>query len=160
MRRKIILDIFTIFCHSALNLNGGSKMEAWHKNLQSFANKVTFWIFTVNYPWNHPDAPANMGGAMLLTGDGCSIVRLKVIQGGKKYRLLQYKFKLMPHYNRKTNLPTDGGLLLRALQTHRWKQKWNEDISHKQLKEFMRLVGKIKCSSLKVAVFHYFLVRS
>jgi hypothetical protein len=129
------------------------KMEPWLLDLQEYADYCTFWIFSVNYPWAHPNTPKNMRGCMLLTADGFSMVRFRVldIDGEKRFKLVQRSFRLMPFYGRKTPKPSDSGLVLRAMQDSVWHQSWDTPLTIEQMKQFMKWVGAISCSHLKTA---------
>jgi hypothetical protein len=124
------------------------KVEQWHKDLDEFAKKCTFWIFNPAYPWNHPAVPKNMQNNLTFMADGSVLARFKVIEGGKKYRLLQYRLR---GWDGKL-YSTDAGLLLRALQEHVWEQEWDDDIYEEQLREWMVLVGVLSCFSMRKAI--------
>ena len=118
----------------------------WQELLQEHADKSAFWIFSVHYPWDHPNCPLNMRGNMTLMGDGFPIIRLKVIEGGKWYRLLQYHFRLMADPTKR--IASGGGHMLRAMQESMWHQNWDERISEDQLREWMTAIGFYSCSHL------------
>jgi len=131
-------------------------MDTWLTDLQAYADKCTFWIFSVHYPWNHeacPFVPKSLGDTMTLMGDGFSMIRFRVIEGGKSYRLLQYKFRSYKNEFKDFKLTaSDSRLVFRAMQEYLWDLKWDDNISEKQMREYMKMVGKIRCSCLKKAI--------
>ncbi len=118
----------------------------WLKELQTYAQRCTFWGFSCHYPWLHPCVPKNMKDNMTLMSDGFPMLRLKVLEGGKRYRLLQYYF---PRMFNDSKIASESGLLLRAMQKSIWKQSWDADITQKQLHEYMRLVGRVSCGEMR-----------
>ncbi|MFA7219010.1 MAG: hypothetical protein WC119_00595 [Synergistaceae bacterium] len=129
-----------------------SNLPDWAKELQEYGQNCTFEIFSIHYPWSHKDCQliSKYFGDNICTimNDGFPIVRFRVLNDGKKFRLLQYRF-----WNSRENKFTcsNGALILRALQDRVWKQSWNEDLTINQVKEFLRLQGLVSYSNEKAA---------
>ena len=121
------------------------KLEPWHRELQEAAHK-TFWILEFHYPWNTCYTPKNMRGAMLLHADGSSQVRFRVLDNGRAFQVLQYRFR-SASTGKLTRISTIGRVL--RIYQNTLGIEWNAIMTHAQLLAFVNiLTGKINTRSL------------
>jgi hypothetical protein len=114
-------------------IHGKSNIE-WLDKLQKEANKC-WWLLSLAYPWDSPTTPKNMKGNLLIMEDGFPIIRFKVLNEGKSFKMLQCHFK---DFKGKLH-ETGRGQLYVGLMKFWWK-KPTDEIEYWRMEYFIKLI--------------------